>query len=80
MTHRHPITVAVAAVLLLGPAVANVSAGSSQMPHSMVRAAVAEASAGIIPSRVADISPAMPGQIVHVAGLLGRTTVLPQHR
>ncbi|MCJ7548869.1 MAG: efflux RND transporter periplasmic adaptor subunit [Anaerolineae bacterium] len=66
MRHRLPIVLAVVAVLLLVPAVAGASAGPVQTVLSTVHAAVAEATAVIIPSRVADISFAVPGQVAHV--------------
>jgi len=73
MTHRLPTKLAVLAVLLLGPAVSTASAGPAQMTHSTTHAAVAEASAEIIPSHVADVSLAMLGQIAHVAVAEGDT-------
>lgn len=73
MRHRLPTVFAVVAALLLVPAVAMGSAGPVRTVRSMVHAAVAEASAKIIPSRVADVSLAIPGQIAHVAVAEGDT-------
>jgi len=73
MIHRMMCIATILDVLLLGPTVAGASAGPVLTALSTVHAAVAEATAVIIPSRVADISFAMPGQIAHVAVAEGDT-------
>jgi len=73
MIHRMICIATILGVLLLGPAVVTASAGPAQTALSTVHAAVAEATAVIIPSRVADVSFAIPGQIAHVAVAEGDT-------
>lgn len=73
MRLRLPTAFAVVAVLLLGPAAAGASARPVQPAPSTVHAVVAEATAVIIPSRVADVSFAIPGQIALVAVAEGDT-------
>ncbi len=73
MMHRLPITFAVVVVFLLGPGASSrppairASTEPAQMARSTMNAVVADASAEIIPSRVADVSFALSGLIVQVA-------------